>query len=105
MGDPTNLPAALVLIKDIDDDRQMLVDQLKNALAPDGPHRQKARNRVTLAHGEVRDIGREMEAELQWVLVNVSMGEIIPRVGAITAVLSRWKNSSYTKFDDTAIPL
>lgn len=104
MGDPTTLAEALALIKDIDDDRQGLVDQLKNALAPDGPHRQKARNRVTLAHGQVRDIGREMEAQLQWVLLNVSMGEIIPRVGAITAVLTRWENSAYTKFDDTAIP-
>lgn len=104
MADPTNLPAALALIGDIDDDRQMLVDQLKNALAPDGPHRQKARNRVTLAHGEVRAIGRDMETLLQWVLTNVPLEHIIPRSGAITTALNRWKNSSYTKFDDESIP-
>lgn len=104
-ADPTTLAEALALIKDIDDDRQNLVDQLKNALAPDGPHRQKERNRVTLAHGRVRYIGRDLFEELEWVLDHVAARDLRGHRGAITSILASWRASPYTKFDDQSIPL
>jgi hypothetical protein len=103
-ADPTTLDEALALIKDIDDDRQNLVDQLKNALAPDGPHRQKSRNRVTLAHGAVRYIGRDLFEELEWVLDNVPKKALVGHRGAIVSILNSWRHSPYTKFDDESIP-
>lgn len=104
MGDLKTLAEALALIKDIDDDRQLLVDQLKNALAPDGPNRQKARNRVTLAHGDVRRIGRDLFEELEWVLGNVPESALGGHNGAIISILNSWRASPYTKFDDESIP-
>ncbi len=104
MADPTNLPDALAAIAEMEGDRQNLQDLLRNALAADGPHRTKERNRIAFAHGEILRLGRALEVQLRWVAVNVSMGELIPRMTQIMAALNAWDDSPNAKFDDTAIP-
>ncbi len=99
MVDPDNLPDALHIIEDINQDRQALTDLLNGALSAEDPD-QKRGNKVAFGHGEVRRLGRDYEELLQWVVDNVPANLLTPRLGQMVSLLAKWKDSPFTKFDD-----